>query len=156
MTVYEINNLTLDPDKLTDYLVVPDYSTKHKFRYPLSMGRLDLLWVVKDKQYYSVNVIPFIDTTQEEYDALIEWIPGTLYRIFEDGAIVALYFNGIDYLHDASETKQLSLINEATLFMDEAGVIYNSILTNNAAIREFDLKEGVIVSAEVVETNDGD
>jgi hypothetical protein len=120
------------------------------------MGRLDLLWIVKDKQYYSVNVIPFIDTTQEEYDALIEWIPGTLYRIFEDGAIVALYFNGIDYLHDASETKQLSLINEATLFMDEAGVIYNSILTNNAAIREFDLKEGVIVCAEVVETNDGD
>ena len=69
---------------------------------------------------------------------------------------MALYFNGIDYLHDASETKQLSLINDAILFMDEAGVIYNSILSNNTAIREFDFKEGVIVSAEIIETNDGD
>lgn len=154
MTTYEINNLTLEADNLYDYLVIPDYTTKESVKYPLSMGRLDLLWIVKKKQYYSVAVLPFIDMTQEEYDALIEWIPGTIYRILDDGDIVAIYFNGIDYLHGASEEKQLSLLNDATLYMSEDGVIFNSILSSDTVIQEPVFQQGIIATAEIIETND--
>lgn len=151
MIVLEVNNLTMEEDRLNDYLIVPDYSSKRTCKYPLSMGRLDLLWIVKIKQYYTVTVLPFIDMTQEEYDALIEWIPGTIYRIIEDGKIVTIYFNGIDYPHDGGESKQISLINDATLYMDESGVIYDSIMTSNTSLRVYDIKEGAIVTAEIVE-----
>jgi hypothetical protein len=131
MNCIEVNNLTLDPDRVNDYLIVLD-DTKpilrnHKF--PLSMGRLDLVWVVKFKEIYTpMNLIPFIDLTQEEYDALIEYDRNTLYRIRENGEIVKLYFNGIAYKPGDGEIKQLSLINDATIYMDPEGILYKSIL----------------------------
>ena len=137
MNVIEVNNLTLLPELTEDYLIIPmtNYPVLKKRKLPLSMGRLDLVWVVKNKAVYTpMNLMPFVDLTQEQYDVLNEYEKDTLYRIKKDDKIVKLYLNGIAYSPGGGEIKQLSLINDATIYMDERGVLYKSILGIDAGI----------------------
>ena len=154
MNVIEVNNLTLLPELTQDYLIVPmtNYPILKKRKLPLSMGRLDLVWVVKSKAIYTpMNLIPFVDLTQEQYDVLIEYEKDTLYRIKNEGEITKLYLNGIAYSPGGGEIKQLSLINDATIYMDTDGVLYKSIIGIDAGVYA---KNDEVLYSSVIGTED--
>lgn len=132
MEILEVENLTLNSDNLDEYLVVPDDSTLEHVKYPLSMGRLDCIWITKDRLIYSVdNVLPFIRLTQESYDALGEVNYGTLYLIIDsDSNITKMYYNEKEY----SKDQGMQLIGNCKLFIDENGVIYSDISTKQARL----------------------
>ena len=98
-----------------------------------------------------MNLIPFVDLTQEQYDVLIEYEKDTLYRIKNEGEITKLYLNGVAYSAGGGEIKQLSLINDATIYMDANGVLYKSIIGIDAGIYA---KNDEVLYSSVIGTED--
>jgi hypothetical protein len=166
MKVLEVSNLTLDPDNSEEYLVVPDESTITKnVKYPLFLGRLDLLWIMKDVDIYKANILPYVDLTEEEYESL-DWEANTIYRIIDNSRIVKLFFNGTEY---GTTTEVQQMVGNATLFLSEDGVIYTDLISDNTKLKvdsaiESDMlssntrlkvtsaAEGAVVTTEVVQS----
>ena len=132
MYVFEVSNLTLNKKQEKQYLVVPleNTPTEEKIHYPITMPRLDRVWVSKDiKTYVVEKVLPYVDVWggQEEYDHYTEIRKDTIYRIWKDGKISALWFNRVEY----GTGNAPALVGDATLFISPDGVAISDILTSD-------------------------
>lgn len=152
MQILEVNNLTLNPDKLDDYLVVPDESTLSPIDYPAFMGRIDLVWITKDVEMYEPNILKFLDMTEDEYLLLDEIEQDVIYRIFDEEKLVKLYFNGVEYTTE----KGVQLVGDSTLFVSNDGILYTDILSNNvkAVVKPINSDYGTEPNSGNIITND--
>lgn len=134
MYVFEINNLTMNPDNKGQYLINP--TTDHsvgKIYYPITFPRLERIWVSKDIVSYTVEkVLPYIDVWggQEEYDSYTTIKQDTIYRIWEEDEIKILYFNRRAYGGGTAP----DLAGDATIFISPDGVIITDIMSSDARI----------------------
>lgn len=134
MYVFEVGNLTMNEKHNEQYLVVPLENTppEEKIHYPITMPRVDRVWVSKDiKTYVVEKVLPYIDVWggQEEYDRYTEIRKDTIYRIWTDGEISALWFNRVEY----GTGNAPALVGDATLFISPDGVAISDILTSDVS-----------------------
>lgn len=135
MLVFEISNLTMNEKNKLQYLVTPTSSNSDgkKIYYPVDFPRLERIWVSKNITTYTVEkLLSFIDILggQEEYDALTEVRSDTIYRIWEDGEIVTLYFNRKAYGTGSAP----ALIGDATIFISDKGAIISDILSSDTKV----------------------
>ena len=152
MLVFEISNLTMKPENINQFLVVPEteYSVGTLY-FPISFPRLDRIWVSKDIAIHTVEkVLPYIDVWggQNEYDTYTDIRKDTIYRLWEEGELKTLYLNR----HAYNSGDATVLGGDATIFVSEDGVLITDILSTDARIIIDDALIGEIGSAtEIVD-----
>ncbi len=152
MLVFEISNLTMKPENINQFLVVPEteYSVGTLY-FPISFPRLDRIWVSKDIAIHTVEkVLPYIDVWggQNEYDTYTDIRKDTIYRLWEEGELKTLYLNR----HAYNSGDATVLVGDATIFVSEDGVLITDILSTDARIIIDDALIGEIGSAtEIVD-----